>query len=95
MRLARKLPQSAPNAVPMSPQPTPGVSHRSSLSSQGVHFHYNTKPTQKKLLKMLLDKLKDFKYILPDSLAAWVCLEHPQLRCSNPGITLLKVINQI
>lgn len=39
---------------------------------------------------MLLDKLEDFKYILPDSLAEWMCLEHPQLHCSNPGIILLR-----
>lgn len=89
----RASPLSAPNAIYTSLQPVLVVSHRSSSSSQRMYFHYNTKPThthQKNLLEMLLDKLEGFKYILPDSLALWACLEHPQMHCSNPGITLLR-----
>lgn len=86
VQLDRVLPPSAPNAIYVSLQQLhPGALYlaKECISITILNLH-------KKPLKMLLDKLEVFKYILPDSLAVWACLEHPQLHCSNPGITLLR-----
>lgn len=86
VQLDRAFPPSAPNAIYVSLQQLhPGALYlaKECISITILNLH-------KKPLKMLLDKLEVFKYILPDSLAVWACLEHPQLHCSNPGITLLR-----
>lgn len=88
MQPVRASPLSAPNATYTSLQPMLAVSHRALYpAKECISITILNLHTQK-LLETLLDKLRGFKYILPDSLALWACLEHPQMHCSNPGITL-------